>query len=234
MFLEGDNNMISQMMGFSLVFLFIFSIVCVVHSIFSKNKSDFIWTIIYSIVSGIYIYVVLDVYSHQVPTLASLLYAQVMLIMWALCLLTIIISAVKLYGNKDKYKRKILEPIIVLIILIVPALCMAYAINERQKTINTSNLLLMFESSGDNTFGSYRNYTYVVGDDYCKQIENVSSVMIAAPKGSVEIENLNQISNYEIEYAGNDFVVLKDGKQICKLANERHDMEFWEGAIIKK
>ena len=170
-------------------------------------------------------YIVLDALS--IPVGLELLYINFIVIVGIIIyFISIIINALK--KKKLKKNEKSNKVVIVsIILLIIPVLLTLIYIIENKKIINNSELIVVYKSNGNGGFGDGTYFAYGIGKDYCKEFDlgidiGGYSLRKFLSTNAVEIDNLEEISNYTITFVEDDIIVKNKDKKICQQRTKSH------------
>ena len=105
--------------------------------------------------------------------------------------------------------------------------------------MHKSDLVLVYESTGNGLFGDYKTFAYAIGDNYCKRIDlGIGSdgkyLSNFLPKNAKIINSSSEISDYEVEATDFYFRVQKGDKTICEFSNTYSSVYLKKGYYIAK
>lgn len=226
------------------IWIGIFSILLLSDSIDNKNKYicnwiiliDFIYIlyliIIYRLMGILYIPVGLEVlFIYLIEFVAGILY-----------IISIILNLNK-RKKIDTYIKSKKVILAAMFLILLPVILISTSVVQNKQMINNSDLLLIYESSGNGGFGDSKTFAYAIGKDYCKQFDLGTDfygykMEKFLPKNAVEINDLDD-TDFEVRFnestKDNSISVYKNRKKICKEKNKSNyfNIEFKKGFYIK-
>ncbi len=171
--------------------------------------------------------------------LESLMISLAMLVAVILYIVSIVINIKKRKKLTQISSNKKRVTAIFVMLLVLPILFVSFKFIQVKLTIDKSNLILVYYSSGNGGIGESDYFAYAIGDDFCHQIDfgiDIGGLYLYEylPKDTIEIKDISVIPNYEIDTNGNEITVYKNGKQICKKRNDYFNIKFERGFYINK
>ena len=228
-----------------IIFLSILSIPILIYTVKNKDKNIGKSIIFIDIIYILYLFII-SVYGPHILNIEIgfdyLLIYLLAFISGILYLISIILNSIKIKKLQIyKYKYKYIVAIIIIILLVFPILFLSLNIFKERFLINNSNLILVFESSGNGGFGDSETFAYAIGENFCEQFDLGTSISgyhlkEYLHKNLIEINNVNtmnndemtfnishndkNIDNYKIKfntsYENNIIIIYKNEKELCK------------------
>ena len=212
------------------VILSLFSLIILICSIKNKNKNICKCIIVINIIYIIYLFLDLMI-------IPSVLYVEIgleILFLYLFAFIAVILYIVsiiicfiknKKYSNNYDNKKKI--KCITLLLLIIPILFFSLVLLRQNYLIKNSNIILIYYSRGNGGFGDGETFAYAINDNYCEQFDlgidfHGYKVEKFLPENSSQINNNQNISNYNITLNTNGILVYKNNKCIHEKQHKSH------------
>ena len=215
------------------VMVFIISVFSILNLIYSiKNKNKYICKNIIVVSSFYIIYLILLFIIENLLSLPiglEILYFMVMLVVAVLLYIIAIVLNVKKMKKTDINIKAKKYLFVTLLLILLPVLVVSAKILKDVHMLNSSNLIVIYESDGNGGLGDGTTFAYAIGDDFCKEFDlaiDIGGLYLVdfLKKEPVVIDDENEISDmtdYVIsfdEFAEDDnFFVYKNDKVVCEI-----------------
>ena len=163
--------LIKNCIYFISVLISLFSIISLVYSVKNKNKIICSRIILIDSIYILYLIVnliIIDVLRIPVGLEVLIIYL-IEFVAGILYISSIILNLIK--RNKLRYTKNNKITFATIIFVLFPIILLSAYIVENNLLINSSDLVLVFESDGNGGFGDSKTFAYAIGKDFCKQFD---------------------------------------------------------------
>ena len=229
---------------FIIIMINLFSIPILIYSIKNKNKRNCkcikiinFFYIVYLILNIVVIPNVLSIYIG----LEILLLALISLIAIIIYIVSIIICSKKIKKSNEMISFSKKSILVILSFIILPILLLSCSLFKEYYLIINSDLVLVYKSHGNGGIGDSNNFAYAISENYFKEISlgiaiGDYSLEKYLPKKSKEIDNIENINNYNVFLDNNEkyITIYKNNKLIHRkqINQNYYNIDFDGGFYI--
>ena len=144
-------------------------------------------------------------------------------------------------ANTNLHSKSIKILLVTILLLTLPVLLFSGSFLRESYLIRNSDLILVYDSRGNGGFGDSEIFAYAVSDDYCEPITLGLDIggydlekFLPKTKTVKEIDDVENIRNYDVTVDDNGILIYKNNKLIHKKQHASHyfNIDFERGFYL--